>query len=126
MTKFTVVPQDPTPNYEEQSVSRLMSPPNAADSPHTSHWDPNSFIYPATDDRGAFEKVDVRMTPELRHQMLAIVAAQRFPYMSEKDYMRHALVRHAQWLHTLDHTIPYYLPSIEVIAQIERERVKRE
>ena len=123
--KFKILNQDdPAPDYETP-LNIELSPNDAAATPIT-RYDPAAFCLPATDERGNFEKVDVRMPPDLRHQMLAIVNTKKFPYGSEKDLMRHAIVRHATWLHTLEQDIPYYVPNIEVVAQIERDRVKHE
>ena len=56
------------------------------------------FINPAADSKGHSEVLGFRVPPGQAVQIQAIISSRWFPYRTESDLLRHALVRHLKWL----------------------------
>lgn len=61
----------------------------------------DSFIPPVSDEKGHNIQMHFRCPPDWGRQVEKILKDTRFPYISSADVLRHALVRHFQWLPTV-------------------------
>lgn len=71
--------------------------------------DPDSFIFPASDDQGHGVKLWVRVPPGLSQQINNVVASKAFPYRNTGELMRHAMHRHLGYLSVIS---PVPIPSV--------------
>lgn len=79
----------------------------------------DTFIVPATDDRGVGEHMQLRMPPFVRRQIRVVLGSNRFPYLTEAALIRHAVVRHLYWLVQLRHSIPrHILPALAGVLEV--------
>lgn len=69
------------------------------------------FIVTAQDDKGHSVRETVRISSELERDIDVIVQGRKFPYQTRGDLMRHAIVRHLEWLHKLEPGFPKHLLS---------------
>jgi hypothetical protein len=83
------------------------------------------FIIPASDAKGNGEKMWFRCSPGMMREMDLVIRSRKFPYKTEGEMVRHALMRLFRWLRTLnvasgDH-IPSVLMELEVIHEILKQ-----
>jgi len=82
----------------------------------------DTFVIPGADERGASEHIHMRLTPHLRRQIKIILNSNRFPYLTEASFLRHAAVRHLNWLVSLRYSIPkHILPALAMILEVCRD-----
>ena len=82
----------------------------------------DNFVIPGTDDHGASEHIHMRLPPILRRQIKIIMASNRFPYLTESSFIRHAIVRHSYWLVSLRSSIPkHILPTLAAHLEVCRD-----
>jgi hypothetical protein len=82
----------------------------------------DTFVVPGTDERGVGEHIHLRVPPYLRRQVKIILASNRFPYLTEASFFRHAAVRHLYWLVGLRSSIPkYILPALAGMLEVCRD-----
>lgn len=61
-------------------------------------FDPAEFIIPANDGKGQSSMVQFRSAHQYQRAMQQVIASQKFPYATVSDLVRHAMVRHLDWL----------------------------
>jgi len=62
----------------------------------------DDFRHPSSDERGHNARMMFRCQPQLAEQTTIFAVSPKFPYHTQSDLIRHALVRHLRWLHILD------------------------
>lgn len=72
-------------------------------------YNPDEFVVPAQDDRGHSTRETIRISNELERDIDVIVQSRKFPYKTRGDLLRHAVVRHLEWLHVLEPGFPKHL-----------------
>jgi len=63
--------------------------------------DTDVFIVPVSDEKGHSVHLPCRCQPEWARQIDIVVASKRFPYVSRGDFLRHAVMRHFNYLEEL-------------------------
>jgi hypothetical protein len=82
----------------------------------------DTFVIPGTDELGRGEHMQFRIPPYLRRQIKIILSSNRFPYLAESNFIRHAIVRHLYWLVELRNTIPkHMLPALAGVLEVCRD-----
>jgi len=90
-------------------MRRKPKTPDGATPPQPSGYNIDEFLQPAADERGHSVRETVRVSPELERELDVIVQSRVFPYRTRGDVMRHALIRHLDWLHILEPGFPKHL-----------------
>lgn len=82
--------------------------------------DPNAFIVPATDERGQSAKISCNVPPGLMRQIDIIMGPGcAFPYLTVSDLMRHALMRHLEFLVRVEPKYDqHFLSGVKTINRI--------
>ena len=75
------------------------------------NYNPDEFIIPAQDDKGHSIRETVRISNELQRDIEVLIQGRVFPYKTSGDLLRHAVVRHIEWLHKLETGFPKHLLS---------------
>ena len=81
-------------------------------------YNPDEFIIPAQDERGHSVRETVRVSAELERDIDIIIQSRHFPYRTKGDLLRHAVVRHLEWLHVIEPGFPKHLLSAH-LAQLD-------
>jgi hypothetical protein len=81
-------------------------------------YNQEEFIIPAQDDKGHSTPTSVRLSAELSRDIEIIIQGRVFPYKTQGDLLRHAVVRHLEWLHVLEPGFPTHLLSAH-LAQMD-------
>ncbi len=89
--------------------------------PVLERYDPDGFVTPSQDTKGHSAKFWFRAPEGLEAQVGIIMAARRFPYKTASDLYRHALVRHLQWLSTLEPEMKSVMSQVQVVLNLMRE-----
>jgi len=84
-------------------------------------YNPDEFIIPGQDERGHSVRETIRVSSELERDIDIIVQSRHFPYKTKGDLLRHAVVRHLEWLHVLEPGFPTHLLSAH-LAQLDMLR----
>lgn len=82
------------------------------------NYNPDEFIIPAQDEKGHSARETVRISNELQRDIEVIVQSRRFPYKTAGDLLRHAVVKHLEWLHSLEPGFPKHLLAAH-LAQMD-------
>ncbi len=69
------------------------------------------FVIPAQDEKGHSIRENIRVSAEIERDIDVIIQGRKFPYKTRGDLMRHAVVRHLEWLHHLEPEYPKHLLS---------------
>ncbi len=75
-------------------------------------FDTEQFRIPAKDAQGHAERLQCRVLPGYKAQIQTIVQSRVFPYRSEGDLFRHAVVKHLHWLESIG-------PVQSIIGQVD-------
>lgn len=70
-------------------------------------------LHPASDDKGANSKLQVRVNPDWVRQINIIVKSHKFPYVSGGEVVRDAIYRHFTWLET------FKIPHDSILHKIQ-------
>lgn len=89
-------------------------PSNASD-------DSVEFNQPPSDGKGHSTMLTARIPPYMAMEMEQIFASRKFPYRTESDMVRHAIVRHLRWLRSMQPIDSPYLPMLEMMMAVVRE-----
>lgn len=73
---------------------------------------PDSFLVPATDNNGHSVRQWFQCQPGLAKLVRDVVSGRNYPYKSNSDLLRHALLRHIKWLNSIQ-------PVGSILAQVE-------
>lgn len=76
------------------------------------------FIIPAQDEKGHSVREVIRISAELERDIDIIVQSRKFPYKTRSDLLRHAVIKHLEWLHVLEPGFPKHLLSAH-LAQMD-------
>lgn len=82
----------------------------------TQHWNPDDFIVPGRDAKGAQEKTTVPMQPHMWRFICKVVGQGVFPYETPADLIRHALLRHLRylcWIDDIDESTVHLIQAVE-------------
>lgn len=85
------------------------------------NYNPDEFIVPAQDDKGHSARESVRVSNELQRDIEVIIQSRKFPYKTSGDLLRHAVVRHLEWIHRIEAGFPKHLLSAH-LAQMDMLR----
>lgn len=86
----------------------------------TDDIDPREFIVPASDGKGHSDRIWLRIQPGHQRQMSIVLNSKWFPYKSNGDIVRHAIVRHLAWLTGLA-PVPSVTAQVDSIMEMLRE-----
>lgn len=88
----------------------------------TDNIDEKDFHVPASDAKGHSTRIWARLSPDLDRQLATVFESKNFPYKSQGDLVRHAIVRHLAWLETISPLpLPSHLRRIEAVNELLRE-----
>lgn len=87
-------------------------------------FDPSEFIVPANDTKGHSVPIHFRAASSVDRAIKQVVASRRFPYITPSDLMRHAIVRHLEWL-TEVADLPQCRSMISMM-KLEHDHIRRE
>jgi hypothetical protein len=82
------------------------------------NYDPSAWIINARDKNGHYERQWVNVMPAHHAQIAIILASKKFPYRSAGDLLRHAIVRHLQYLDAMEE-----FPSVTRQADLLNENL---
>lgn len=83
--------------------------------------DPEDFHVPASDSHGHSTRLQFRTPKQVRAMMMEIVQTKQFPYRSDSDLLRHAIVRHLRWLTDQGYLGANTIFTIEAILEVARD-----
>ena len=78
--------------------------------------DPAGFRIPASDAKGHSIRKYFRVMPVLSNAMGIIMSSKAFPYKTEAELIRHAIMRHIKWLESIGD-----IPSVSGMADAANE-----
>ena len=84
----------------------------------------DEFVVPGSDEKGRKVTVSCNIPPMLDRQLDIVINSRRFPYANKKDFIRHAIYHHTQWILGVRQSIPkhhmaFYESSLEVARDDE-------
>ena len=82
--------------------------------------DPNEFRVPASDTKGHNLRFQMRYQPGMAQQLENIVGSHRWPYKTQADVVRHAVLRHLHWLEQ-QFPVKSVTAQVEAISAVMRE-----
>ena len=82
--------------------------------------DSMQFRIPASDTKGHTNRMYFRCQPGHSHQVSVMLDSKKFPYRTKGDLLRHALVRHLDWLGT-QAPVPSIMAEVDTILEIMRD-----
>lgn len=85
----------------------------------------SEFLVPASDAQGHNVGMAFRLPKEWVEQLNKILLSRKFPYTSTGYILRHALLRHFEYLETLDHIPNSTIAQIKAMIDILQEEVKQ-
>jgi len=99
--------------------------PSAFDN-NDSMFDQSEFIVPASDTKGHSVMYHFRFPASMQRHMQQIVTSRKFPYITPSDLVRHALMRHFEWLEeiTKSHPMPNNCRNSLALIRMEAEYVR--
>lgn len=96
--------------------------PGGYDPEVDSGYNPADFVLPATDHQGHTERVYCRVQPQHARALSVIYRSRKFPFRTEGDLFRWALVRALKVLDRLDPT-PGFMGVADAITEIMRQQL---
>ena len=82
----------------------------------------DTFIIRATDEKGTSVRQSLNMPPLMERDIAIIIRSGRFPYLRESDFIRHACVRHINWLSSIRQSLPKTMvPQLDVMMELCRD-----
>jgi hypothetical protein len=89
-------------------------------------YDLDEWLVHGRDDHGSSARMSCNVPPHIERELDVILQSRRFPYRTMSDIMRHALVRHQQWLHELESEMPkHILGAMEAVVEVTRDTEMR-
>ena len=82
--------------------------------------DSRDFQVPASDQKGHSVRKSVRISPQLDMQIDLILGSRKFPYRTEGELLRHAVMKHCRWLLSMQDDIQSLMPQIETMMEMVR------
>lgn len=83
--------------------------------------DPEDFHVPASDSHGHSTRLQFRTPKQVRAMIMEIVQTKQFPYRSDSDLLRHAIVRHLRWLTDQGYLGTNTIFTIDAILEVARD-----
>lgn len=84
--------------------------------------DIDTFIHAARDDKGVSSRISFNIPPYMERMVQIILKSNRFPYLRDADFWRHAAYRHMHFCLGLRQSIPkHILPTMDAIGEICRD-----
>lgn len=107
------------------------SAPNSQAISHLPESERRRFHVPATDELGHKERLYLRVMPRLASQLDILVGSKVFPYRSVGYLIRHAIIRHLDWLREISAScdtekVFTEIGQIDVIIKILQEQEEAE
>ncbi len=87
-------------------------------------FDPAEFITPSSDSKGHSVAFHFRAAGSTDRGIKQVVASRRFPYITTSDLIRHAIMRHLDWL-TQIADLPQVRSTIAMM-KLEHDHIRRE
>jgi hypothetical protein len=82
----------------------------------------DEFLVAGRDDKGGQVTVSVNVPPIFDRQLDVILHCRRFPYANKRDIVRHGMIRHCTWLHTIRKSIPrHIMSSLDATVEVCRD-----
>lgn len=82
----------------------------------------DTFVHAARDDKGVSIRISFNVPPYMERMIQIIIKSNRFPYLRDADFWRHAAYRHVHFCVGLRQSIPkHILPIIDAIGEICRD-----
>ncbi len=82
----------------------------------------DEFLTSGHDDHGQSVRLFFRCPPALERSLEVVRDSHLFPYSTLTDIIRHAVVRHMEWLHHLESTMPrHFLGGLSAINELCRD-----
>ena len=78
------------------------------------------FIIPVSDQHGHSEKITFRLSSGMSNQVNRILSSSLFPYRGRGHLLRHALLRHFQYLETLK-PVPSIRAQVEAMQELLKD-----
>lgn len=107
---------------KKNKPSYLQAVINAADQPPKPKYNPQEFIFPASDAKGHSSPIGFRCRSGYLRDVDVIVASRKFPYKTGSDLMRHALHAHLHYLADLEPKIPVRLSILDAAVELARSQ----
>lgn len=87
-------------------------------------FDPSEFIVPSNDTKGHSVLFHFRASSLIKRAIQQVIGSRKFPYLTDSDVIRHALVRHLSWLTEISDDIPTVRHTL-VMLKLEIVRLQR-
>ena len=82
----------------------------------------DTFLIRATDEKGSSVRLSFNMPPLLERDIQIVIRSGRFPYLRDGDFLRHASVRHLNWLSSIRESIPKaMIPALDLMSEACRD-----
>lgn len=89
--------------------------------PEELHHTSEEFLVSGRDDHGSSARISFNLPPHAERELEVLLASRKFPYRTISDIVRHAVVRHLEWLHELEPSIPkQWLNAAQIIVEVTR------
>lgn len=85
-------------------------------------YNPADFVIPASDHQGHSERMYCRVQPQIERAVGLMVKAHKFPFRTEGDLMRWAIVRGLKVLNHME-PMPGFLGAVDAITEILRQEI---
>lgn len=83
--------------------------------------DPEEFHVPASDSKGHQTRIQFRAPKQIRAMVAEVIQSKQFPYRSDSDLLRHAVVRHLKWLTDQGYIGVNTIFAIDAILTVARD-----
>jgi len=83
--------------------------------------DPEDFHVPVSDSQGHSDRVQFRCMKQIKAMVNEVIQSKQFPYRTDSDLYRHAIVRHLHFLTDLGYLGSNTIFEIEAIMDVERD-----
>jgi len=83
--------------------------------------DPEDFHVPTSDSQGHSTRFQFRGLKQMRAMVGEAIQTKQFPYRTDSDLYRHALIRHLRWLTDLGYIGVNNIFVIDAISEIARD-----
>lgn len=86
-----------------------------------SKLDPEEFHVPASDGKGHDTRFQFRCMKQIRAMVAEIIQTRQFPYQSDSELMRHALIRHLKWLTDQGYIGANTIFQIQAVSEVAKD-----
>lgn len=83
------------------------------------------FICPGQDDHGNSVRLTFRCPPIMERELEIIRDNRHLPYKTTSDIVRHAVLRHVQWLHAMEQMPEHIVSGLAMVMEVCRDAEMR-